>query len=1223
MLDPLIRFLLRNKLIVVLSAVLVIGWGIRSAPFDWDVGGLPRDPVPVDAIPDIGENQQIVFTEWMGRSPEDVEDQVTYPLTVSLLGLPGVETIRSSSFFGFSTIYVIFEEDVEFYWSRSRVLEKLNSLPAGTLPEGVQPALGPDATPLGQIFWYTLEGQDADGNPTGGWDLDELRAVQDWNVRYALMSAEGVAEVASCGGFVREYQVDVDPDAMRAHRVTLEQVFAAVKGSNREVGARVVEINNVEYFLRALGWIENVSDIEDSVIASTDGVPIRVGDVAHVSIGPAIRRGALDKGGAEAVGGVVVVRYGENPLQVIKNVKAKIAEIAPGLRRKTLADGTESQVTIVPFYDRTGLIYETLGTLDTAISLEILVTIMVVIFMVMHLRSSALISALLPIAVLFTFIFMKLFRVDANIVALSGIAIAIGTIVDMGIVLCENILERLRRATPGESAFDAVFAATTEVGSAILTAVATTIVGFLPVFSMIGAEGKLFRPLAFTKTFALFGSIAVALLLIPPLALLLFPVKGGRLGALWRRGLDSWRPARVSWPYLLNGVALILVASVLAGEWEPLGPEKGGLRNLAFVLIAILGLLVLFWLFLKVYEPILRWCLAHKLLFLALPTLLVVFGATIWLGFDRVFSFLPTSLEKVGVSNERVFSTSLWVGGRHRFPGLGKEFMPDLDEGSYLFMPTTMPHASIGEAMDVLGKLDLAIESVPEVELAVGKIGRVESALDPAPVSMVETVINYRPEYVIDQDGNRRRFRFDDSKGEHVRDERGELIPDEDGRPFRNWRPEIKSPKDIWDEIIEAAKLPGTVTAPELQPIAARIVMLGSGMRAPMGVKVKGPSLEAIESTGLAIEGFLKEVPSVKAEATFADRVVGKPYLEIDVDRQAAARYGVSIGAVQNVIEIALGGKKITTTVEGRERYPVRVRYQRELRDTVERIARVLIPSSGGQIPLGQLAEIRYSRGPQVIKTEDTFPTAYVIFDRQPGHAEVDVVEECQEYLQSKIESGELVLPAGVSFSFAGSYANQVRAQKTLSVVLPLALFLIFMILYLQFRSISTTLMVFSGVFVAWSGGFIMIWLYGEPWFLDFRFFGTEMRELFQVQTVNLSVAVWVGFLALFGIATDDGVIIATYLRQSIRRRVPTDVRAIRDAVVEAGKRRCRPCLMTSATTILALLPVLTSTGRGADVMVPMAIPSFGGMCVVLISMFVVPVLFSLVQERRLRRSSR
>ncbi|MFT5287960.1 MAG: Cu(I)/Ag(I) efflux system membrane protein CusA/SilA [Planctomycetota bacterium] len=1221
MLSGLIRFFLEQKLVAILLVMFVAVWGATAAPFDWDLGPLPRDPVPVDAIPDIGENQQIVFTEWMGRSPQDVEDQVTYPLTVSLLGLPGVKTIRSSSYFGFSSIYVIFEEDVEFYWSRSRVLEKLSSLPGGTLPDGVSPTLGPDATPLGQVFWYTLEGRDKEGNPAGGWGLDELRSIQDWQVRYALMAAKGVSEVASVGGFVREYQIDVDPDSMRAHDTTLGEVYDAVRGSNLEVGARVIEINSVEYFVRGLGWIEDVADIEDSVIKSVDGTPIRVRDVAHVTLGPALRRGALDKGGSEAVGGVVVVRYGENPLQVIKNVKAKIEEIAAGLPRKTLEDGRVSQVTVVPFYDRSGLIYETLGTLNTAISEEILVTIIVVIFMLMHLRSSFLIAMLLPLAVLFTFGLMKIFKVDANIVALSGIAIAIGTIVDMGIVLCENILNRLKSADPKESRLEVVHSATTEVGSAILTAVATTVVGFLPVFSMIGAEGKLFRPLAFTKTFALIGSITVALLLIPPFALILFPSTGGKIGELWRRLLDRWRPARVSWPYLLNGLLILLVASLLATHWEPLGPERGPLRNLAFVLIAIVGVLLTFTLFMRVYEPILRWALAHKLMFFSMPLTLVVFGATIWLGVDKVFGFIPTSLTKIGIEEEQVYSTSIWSRGSRAFPGLGKEFMPTLDEGSYLFMPTTMPHASIGESLDVLQKLDAAIESIPEVELAVGKIGRVESALDPAPVSMVETVVQYKPEYIVDQNGARLRFAFDDDAEEFLHDAEGALIPDEHGQIFRNWRPHILQPSDIWDEIVSAARLTGTVTAPRLQPIEARIVMLASGMRAPMGIKVKGPSLEVIEQVGLDLEGLLKQVPSVKPEATFADRVVGKPYLEIDVDRRAAARYGVSIAQVQGVIEIALGGRRITTTVEGRERYPVRVRYKRELRDTIEGMERVLVTASGGaQIPLSQLATIEYSRGPQMIKTEDTFLTSYVIFDRKPGFAEVDVVEECQEFLLAKIESGEFVLPDGVSYTFAGTYENQIRAVKTLVVVLPLALFLIFLILYFQFKAVSTTLMVFSGVFVAWSGGFIMIWLYGTPWFLDFAVFGVEMRELFQVQTLNLSVAVWVGFLALFGIATDDGVVIATYLRQSFEKAKPGTVQEVREAVVVAGKRRCRPCLMTTATTILALLPVLTSKGRGSDVMLPMAIPSFGGMTVALITMFVVPVLFALVHERRVKR---
>lgn len=1218
-LDRIIRFCLENKLIVTLGIIFIAVWGIMVAPFDWELGWLPRDPVPTDAIPDIGENQQIVFTEWMGRSPQDVEDQITYPLTVSLLGVPGVKTIRCYSFFGFSTIYIIFEENVEFYWSRSRVLEKLNSLPAGTLPQGVQPALGPDATPLGQVFWYTLEGRDKEGNPTGGWDLNELRSIQDWYVRYALLSAGGVSEVASIGGFVQEYQIDVDPDAMRAYRVTIEDIFNAVRMSNVDIGARSIEVNKVEYFIRGLGFIKGLKDLEMSVIKVNENVPIYIKNVGQVILGPALRRGALDKEGAEVVGGVVVVRYGENPLQVIKNIKKKIEEITPGLGEKTLPDGTVSHLAIVPFYDRTGLIYETLGTLSKALTEEILITIIVVIVMVMHLRSSILISASLPLAILMCFIAMKLFGVDANIVALSGIAIAIGTIVDMGIIVSENILKHLDAAKPGENRLEVIFRAVSEIGSAVLTAVSTTVVSFLPVFTMTAAEGKLFKPLAFTKTFALIASIIVALTVIPPFAHLLFRgrFEGKKLmrflnviliifGVVvwvkiaWWVGvilillalLELLRPllsekARRAIPFLAIGLAILVVTVILTRHWLPLGPEKGFTRNFIFVVLITGVLLVFFKLFERFFGPILSWCLRHKALFLSFPLVIIIAGGFIW-------------------------------------KGLGKEFMPPLDEGSFLWMPSTMPHASIGEVLDILQKQDILIGSIPEIESVVGKLGRAETPLDPAPISMIETIISYKPEYITDKDGHRESFRYDKKREEFVRNEDGELIPDPRGRPFRQWRPQIKKPDDIWAEIVKVAQIPGTTSAPKLQPIAARIVMLQSGMRAPLGVKVKGPDLATIERVGLEIERFLKEVPSVEPSAVIADRIVGKPYLEIEIDREAVARYGIMVGKIQDALEVAVGGKKITTTVEGRERYPVRVRYLRELRDQIETLGRILIPAPDGtQIPLIQLAKINYLAGPQVIKTEDTFLVGYVIFDMKPGFAEVNVVEDCQEYLKQKLESGEFNLPTGVSYIFAGSYQNQLRAQAKLAIVLPLALFIIFMILFFQFKSVPTTFLVFSSILVAWAGGFIMIWLYGQPWFLNFSVFGESLRELFQVHPFNLSVAVWVGFLALFGISSDNGVIMATYLDQSFRKRTPDSVEDIREATLQAGLRRVRPCLMTAGTTILALIPVLTSVGRGADVMVPMAIPSFGGMTIVLIGLIVVPVLYCSVAEWKFKFSNR
>lgn len=1261
MLNKIIRFFLENKLVTFLVLTIFISWGIVNSPFGWDTGILPSDPVPVDAIPDIGENQQIVYTEWPGRSPQDIEDQISYPLTTSLLGIPGVKTIRSNSIFGLSSIYIIFDEDVEFYWSRTRILEKLNSLPAGTLPEDVTPALGPDATALGQVYWYTLEGRDKDGNPAGGWDPHELRTIQDFYVRYSLTSATGVAEVASIGGFVKEYQIDIDPNAMKAHGVNVAQIMSAVKNSNLDIGARTLEFNRAEYLVRALGYIKNLEDLEESVVAVRNNVPIRLSDVAKINFGPATRRGGLDKGGAEAVGGVVVARYGANPLEAIDNVKAKIAEVSPGLPSKTLKDGTVSKVTIVPFYDRTGLIKETLGTLEEAITLELLISILVVIVLVLNLRASFLISSLLPIGVLITFITMRQFGVDANIVALSGIAIAIGVMVDVGIVFTENIIRHTGMpenvGARGKHLLNVVYEATVEVAGAVITALATTIVSFLPVFAMEAAEGKLFKPLAFTKTFTMLSALVIGLIIIPTLANLIFSIRFDKskykkywnilliaagliisvasgyyialaLSAYGATGLfeDRWRESKINWLNVINiAITVVVVVFFLTKAWMPLGAQNSMFANFLFV-IALVGIVLgLMSLFVFFYPPILRWCLANKWKFLSAPILIVLFGITTWQGFDKIFGFMPDFVKKTGVYQS--LNTNI--------PGIGKEFMPSLDEGSFLLMPTTMPHSGIQENLDVIALLDKKVNGIPEVESVVGKWGRVSSALDPAPTSMYENLINYKSEYILNEDGHKMRFKVDKNDAFVLQDgstynpetdgfrlvEKENLVRDKNGEYFRQWREHIKSPNDIWDEIISKATIPGLTSAPKLQPIQTRLVMLQTGMRAPMGIKVFGPDLESIEKVGFELERLLKEVEGVQGMSVFADRVVGKPYLEMEINRKAISRYGLSIQNLQMVLSSAIGGMKLSSTVEGRERFPVRLRYAREYRDNPEDLKKILIPTpTGAQIPLGELVTIHYTRGPQLIKSENTFLVGYVIFDKKEGYAEVDVVENAQAFLKDRMDAGEFELPAGVSYVFTGNYENQIRATKRLMVVVPISLMTIFLILYFQFRSVTSTSLIFTGIIVALSGGFIMLWLYGQPWFMNGTMAGMELRNLFQVHTINLSVAVWVGFIALFGVATDDGVLISTYIKQLQDKHQPKTVKEVRALVLEAGSKRVRPAIMTTATTIIALIPVLTSTGKGSDIMIPMAIPLFGGMTIEVLTILVLPVLYSMWQEGRVKR---
>ena len=1150
--------------------MLVVVWGISTSPFNWHGGIIPRNPIPVDAIPDIGDNQQIVATEWMGRSPKDIQDQITYPLTTSLLGIPGVKSIRSSSMFGMSFIYIIFDDNIEFYWSRSRILEKLNSLPPGTLPEGVQPVLGPDATALGQIYWYTLEGRDpATGKPTGGWNAEELRTIQDYYVKYSLSAAEGVSEVASAGGFVKEYQVELNPDAMRAFNVSVMDIMGAIKKSNLDIGAETMEINKVEYLIRGLGYIKDVADLEKAVVTVHDGVPVRISDVAFVNIGPGTRRGGLDKEGVEAVGGVVIARYGSNPLEVINNVKDSI---------------------------------------------------IVIIVLVLNLRASVVIASMLPIAVLSTFIIMHYTGIAAKIVALSGIAIAIGVMVDVGVVFVESIIRYMempenRGVRKGKAMVNLIYKAVSEVSGAIATAMITTIVSFLPVFAMEAQEGKMFSPLAYTKTYALASAFVLGLILLPTLSYILFSVRidskrirkvlnyiliaaGVLLSVLYSNipalgltavGLNNllthrWKKPGIS-NYINIGIALVVATYFLAEEWLPMGPQKGIIVNLLFVTGCIAIILALLWLLVIYYERILRWCLNNRWKFMLLPIATILCGILIW-------------------------------------KRIGQEFMPSLNEGSFLLMPTSMPHTGIEQNLNYIEALDKRLAAIPEVETAIGKWGRVNSALDPAPAQMFENTINYRPEYILNEDGKRERFKVN-RKGEYLLRNGGtynpadgfrlipadSLIPDRKGDYFRQWRPKIKNTDDIWQQIVNVTHLPGLTSAPKLQPIEARLVMLSTGMRAPMGLKIYGPDLETIEQSGKAIEQALKDVPSVIPSSVFYDRAVGAPYLEIKLNRDNMARYGVNVEDLQEILSAAVGGMILTKTVEGRERFPVRLRYARELRDNPEALSMLLVPTAtGAQIPLKELADIEYARGAQMIQSENTFLVSYVIFDKKQGKAEVDVVKEATKVIEGKIQNGELKLTKGVSYKFAGNYEQQERATARLMIVVPLALLIVLLVLYFQFKPLTASLIHFSGVFVAFAGGFILLWLYGQDWFMNFSLAGVNMRDLFQMHTINLSVAVWVGFIALFGVATDDGVLMGTYIHHVFLEKDPQTRHAIREAVVTAGLKRVRPAAMTTATTLIALLPVLTSTGKGADIMVPMAIPTFGGMLIQSMTMFVVPV---------------
>lgn len=1138
MIKWIISFCVRERLIVLLAAAVLIVCGIWSAK-----------TVPINAIPNVGDNQVIVLTAWPGRSPKDVEDQITYPLSVKLLAVPRAESVRGRSMFGYSFVQVTFEDSVDFYWARSRVAEQLGTASAA-LPEGVVPTLGPDATGLGQIFYYVLE-------PPPGMNLADLRSLQDYVVKYDLQSVEGVSEVASVGGYVRQYQIEVDPDKLRFHNITLEQMIKAVRDSSIDVGAKTVESGGMEYIIRGRGFIgseqdpvQAMRDVEDTVVLSRDGVPVRVRDVSHVQLGPEFRRGAIDLNGSEAVGGVVVMRFGENPREVIARIREKIAQIEPSLKG----------VRVHAVYDRTGLIDETVGTLTGALREELVITLIVVMLFLLHVRASIVVAITMPLCVLMSFIGMKIFGIDANIMSLAGIAIAVGEVADLGIIISENVYQHLveweRTPEPRKEREDVVIEATTEVASAVLTGVSTTIISFLPIFFLTGRDYRLFAPLAWTKTFAMVSAILVALLLVPLLCRLLLRTSQWRLWlsitATGLASIGSFSAVLVGWDYGLadhlplgKWPAAIAATLLMGGIVWMLTRER--LRPIEEIPTSRLILFI--------YTPLLKFFLRRKLVFMAAPALIMVLGLGAWIGLPTVLRPFESVSRMLGAEPHEFPG---YVQLKHTLPGLRTDDWIALDEGSWFYMPTLYPAASFSEAMQVLQTQDALIKQIPEVENVLGKIGRVESALDPAPAAMIETYVMLKP--------------------------------------VAEWRPGITS-EAIWAQINAVATLPGVTPASPLQPIEGRVVMLQSGIKAPMAIRVYGDSLAGLADATLQVAEQLRSIPYVNAATVNPDIVMGKPYIEFKVNRDTAARFGMSAMMVNQIIETALGGMNLTNTVEGRERYAIRLRYQRYLRERVDELSRLpVVTPTGEVVPLERLTTMSTTWGPSVINSEDARLVAHVSFSPSGVAGDLETVEGVEQTLRSAQESGALNLPTGYSLQAVGSFQNQIEANQRLLIIVPLVVLVNLLLIYLEFRNLAIALIIFLQIPVAFAGGMIGLGVMG----------------------IEMNTAIWVGFIALFGISVDDGIVIATYMEQTFRRRALKTVQDVRDATVEAGRRRIRPCLMTAFTTFAALLPVMMATGRGADVARAMALPVFSGMFIELVSLFVVPVLYCAYMESRM-----
>lgn len=1151
MLRTLIEFCVRQPVLSLLGAVVIAA-----------IGGYCAMVVPIDAIPNVGENQVIVFTEWPGRSPKDVENQVTYPLSVALLTVPHAESVRGKSMFGYSFVQITFADGTDFYWARSRVLERLGTAIA-TLPEGVTPTLGPDATALGQIFYYVLEG-------SPGMNLAELRTLQDYVVKYELQSVQGVSEVASVGGYVRQYQIEVNPDALRFHDIPLDRLIAAVKDSNIDVGAKTVESGGMEYIIRGRGFIgqnndtvQALADIEKTVVLSRDGVPVRIRDLAQVQLGPDLRSGAIDLNGSEVVGGVVVMRFGENPREVIERVREKIAQIEPSLKG----------VKVTAVYDRTGLINETVETLTGSLREELLITAVVIVLFLLHFRASLIVAITMPMAVLMAFIGMQWFHIDANIMSLAGIAIAIGEVADLGIIISENIYQHLveweasrtangqasdgaLRQPDARSRTDVIIDATHEVAPAVMTGVSTTIVSFLPVFFLTGRDLKLFAPLAWTKSFAMVAALLVAVFLVPALCRLLL---SSSRWPLWRGFVAAG----------VAGCAGIIASIVFWHPWmDEVSPLPLWATSPAFGLIV--GLLAFFMtrerlrpieenptsrLILWVYEPTLRFLLAHKFTFMAIPLLIILLGAGTWLGLPKLLYPVEQFARRLGAEPNALPG---YVDLKHRFPGLRTDDWIALDEGTWFYMPTLYPAASFSQGFAVLQTQDALIREIPEVENVLGKIGRVESALDPAPGVMIETYVMLKPQV--------------------------------------QWREGVTI-DSIWSQINAVATLPGVTPASPLQPIEGRVVMLQSGIKAPMAIRVYGDSLDGLAAAARNVAERLRQIPQINAATVNPDIVLGMPYVEFEIDRESAARFGMTTMAVNQVIETAVGGMNLTQTVEGRERYPIRIRYQRDLRERIDDLSRLpVVTESGEVVPLEVLAKMKTTWGPGMISSEDARLVAHIAFAPSGMAGDLETVEAVQAQLRQAQADGTLQLPTGFALLPVGSFENQIEANNRLLIIIPIVILLDLLIIYLNFRNLPLTLIIFSQIPIAVFGGMIGLGIYG----------------------IEMNTAIWIGLIALIGIAEDDGVVIATYMEQIFAKRPMRTVADIRDATVEAGRRRIRPCLMTAFTTFAALLPVMLATGRGSDVARAMALPVFFGMFVELVSLFVVPVLYCGYMEMKM-----